>query len=127
MRILSLETLAAAGGLAVLLSSPAFSQAAGAAGNATTSPASVTAGGDAVAEITAESVDPAKPFGELDVTAAGATGDEIKTFFNGLTPEQQTELQQRCGVIMDPVHQERYAEETATTLCRNLDTAGLSN
>ena len=83
-------------------------------------PASETAEGAAVMEFTPETVDPADPFGEIDVTSAGATEAEVTAFFNALTPEQQQELIGRCAVITDPVHQERYAEETATMLCKNL-------
>lgn len=86
----------------------------------TAAPASQTAEGDAVAAFTADTVDPADPFGEIDVTSAGATLEDVTAFFNALTPEQQQELAERCAVITDPVHQERYAEETATQLCNNL-------
>lgn len=84
---------------------------------------SETAAGDMM--FTPENVDPAQPFGELDVTTAGTTPEESQSFFEGLSPEQQTEVQGRCGVILSPVHQERYAEEAASVLCRNLLEAGL--
>jgi hypothetical protein len=86
----------------------------------TTAPASSTTEGNAMAEFTSDTVDPADPFGEIDVTSAGATQEEVTAFFNALTPEQQQELAARCAVITDPVHQERYSEETATVLCNNL-------
>lgn len=99
---------------------PVFAQDQTATPAAGDQPASSTAEGAAIAEFTPEVVDPADPFGEIDVTNAGATEEEVTTFFNALTPEQQTEISARCAVIMDPVHQERYSEETATVLCNNL-------
>ncbi|MDB5505591.1 MAG: hypothetical protein JWR75_229 [Devosia sp.] len=93
--------------------------------NAASSDVSATKEGAAVSEFTPEMVDPADPFGEIDVTSAGTTQAESSAFFATLTEGQQVELGMRCAVILNPVHQERYAEETASVLCRNLLAAEL--
>jgi len=48
----------------------------------------------------AADVDPAIPFGEIDIAAAGNTRDTIVVFAEGMTEEQKTELTSRCHVIV---------------------------
>ncbi len=125
---LAIGTLVVAAGLSPVMAQQTPAPATPAPGSVqqpAPSPESNNAAGEAVAAFTPDTVDPANPFGEIDVSTAGTTEEEATTFFNGLTAEQQSEISGRCAVILNPVHQERYAEEMPSTLCRNLVAAGL--
>ncbi len=82
--------------LALAFATPAFAQAmpGGAANNM--APMATPANPH---PMTPADVDPAVPFGALDIAAAGNTADTIRTFSEGLTEEQKVELTSRCQVI----------------------------
>ncbi len=58
-------------------------------------------GGDAAANnpYNAGNVDPAVPFGAIDIALAGATAATVQTWANTLSDEQKLELVNRCQVI----------------------------
>lgn len=44
-------------------------------------------------------VDPARPFGDIDITAAGATHEEVEAYLGGLTGAQVIAVIRSCNVI----------------------------
>ncbi len=89
--MMKLVSALAATALTVAMAAPAFAQAmpGGAAGNAM----------PMATPLTPADVDPAIPFGDIDIAAAGNTRDTVVTFAEGLTEEQKVELTSRCQVI----------------------------
>src|SRR5215207_8712123 len=87
-RITGAFSIALIGGL---LASTAFAQ--------DPAPAGVEPDPGDLARYDAANVDPARPFGDIDVTAAGATPEEVLTFLRGLTGAQVLETIQRCQVV----------------------------
>lgn len=55
--------------------------------------------GDAVNPYALADVDPAAPFGAIDIVLAGATANTVQTWATTLTNEQKLELTNRCQVI----------------------------
>jgi hypothetical protein len=67
---------------------------------------------------TASDVDPANPFGGVNVRGAETSNASMSTFVYALTGSQRTELTGRCGVIIDPGNSSRY-EQNARDFCRS--------
>jgi hypothetical protein len=60
--------------------------------------------------VTAESIDPANPFGELPTgTVVGTENPDIPGFVEGLSAEQRTELDERCTIIAE--NRDRFSPE----------------
>ena len=76
-------------------------------------------------QYTTENVDPAAPFGEINVDEAGTTMEGLINFVPGLPQTQLRELQARCFVIRSSPGRFPFY---ATQFCRNMiaaDIAGL--
>ena len=58
------------------------------------------------------------PFGTIDIDAAGTSADSVKTWAQGRTSSERTELDGRCSVIDDPSYASRYADQ-ARIFCRH--------
>jgi hypothetical protein len=75
----------------------------------------------APSDFTAENVAADAPFGDLPIDVATINVDDIEgylaTLMQTMTPEQQTELQQRCVIIS--ANADAYAT-AAVTLCDSL-------
>ncbi|MGD9740391.1 MAG: hypothetical protein AB7S41_18195 [Parvibaculaceae bacterium] len=87
-RMTGMISVALAGGL---LASAAFAQ--------DPAPPGVEPDPGDLARYDAANVDPAFPFGDIDVTAAGTTREEVLAFLRSLTGAQVLETIQRCHVI----------------------------
>ena len=57
---------------------------------------------------TTENVSPEQPFGTIDVSDAGKTTAQVRTWAQGRTPMERNELSGRCQVIDDPANSSRY-------------------
>ena len=57
---------------------------------------------------TPDNVPPARPFGNIDVSRAGTTTAQVRTWAQGRTPMERNELSGRCQVISDPANSQRY-------------------
>jgi hypothetical protein len=66
---------------------------------------------------TPESVAPARPFGNIDISRAGTTTAQVRTWAQGRTPMERNELSGRCQVISDPANSSRYPSN-AQEFCR---------
>ena len=67
---------------------------------------------------TANNVTAARPFGDINIQAAGTTPDAIRTWSQSRSATERAELQGRCDVIMNPANTSRY-DMQAQTFCRN--------
>jgi hypothetical protein len=83
-------------GIATLLASAALMTVAGVSGAMAQDAA---AAGPSTLKWNSTNVDPANPFGDIDVTAAGSTAAEVETYLAGLSGDQVIELLGRCSVI----------------------------
>ena len=85
-------------GIATFLASAAIATALGVSGAAAQQP-----GGAANAQSNmrwnSTNVDPATPFGDIDITAAGRTASDVRTYLADLSGEEVIELIGRCSVI----------------------------
>jgi hypothetical protein len=66
---------------------------------------------------TTENVTQEQPFGNIDVSRAGNTTAQVRTWAQGRTPMERNELSGRCQVIDDPANSSRYPEN-AQEFCR---------
>jgi hypothetical protein len=67
---------------------------------------------------TTENVSAEQPFGNIDVSAAGKTTAQVRTWARTRTPMERNELAGRCGVVGDPANSSRYpanAQEFCST------------
>lgn len=67
---------------------------------------------------TTENVSAEQPFGAIDVSDAGKTTAQVRTWAQGRTPMERNELSGRCQVIDDPANSSRYpanAQEFCST------------
>ena len=110
------------GALALCLAGGALAQGApagAAAGGAPAQGAAGAAGGAAPAmedPLTPADVDPARPFGELDIAAAGNTVETVQAWAAQLTDDQKSDITNRCRVI--ETNADNY-QEPVRTFCQN--------
>ena len=71
---------------------------------------------------TADNVSAARPFGAIDVSRAGTTPDQVRTWSQARTPQERSELNGRCSVIGNPTYSSRYPAN-AQQFCRTFTTA----
>jgi hypothetical protein len=71
---------------------------------------------------TADNVTAARPFGNMDVSAAGSSTDSVRTWSQGRTASERNELNGRCAVINNPANTARYPAN-AQQFCRNYTVA----
>jgi hypothetical protein len=57
---------------------------------------------------TADNVTAARPFGEINIQAAGTTDASVRTWAQARTPAERAELNGRCAVINNPANSARY-------------------
>jgi hypothetical protein len=74
---------------------------------------------------TADNVSAARPFGTIDVSGAGSTTDQVRTWSQARTPQERSELNGRCSVINNPTYTARYPAN-AQEFCRTFTTAQAS-
>jgi hypothetical protein len=86
-------------------------------------PAPSTLGGPSLGTLplpepwTVENITPAQPFGNVDISRAGTTTAQVRTWAQGRTPMERNELSGRCQVISDPANSSRYPAN-AQEFCR---------
>ncbi len=66
---------------------------------------------------TTENVSAEQPFGNIDVSRAGNTTAQVRTWAQTRTPMERNELSGRCGVVGDPANSSRYPAN-AQQFCR---------
>jgi hypothetical protein len=66
---------------------------------------------------TTENVSAEQPFGKIDVSRAGTTTAQVRTWAQTRLPMERNELSGRCGVIGDPDNSSRYPAN-AQEFCR---------
>jgi hypothetical protein len=66
---------------------------------------------------TTENVSAEQPFGNIDVSRAGKTTAQVRTWAQTRLPMERNELSGRCGVIGDPANSSRYPAN-AQEFCR---------
>ena len=71
---------------------------------------------------TTNNVTAARPFGTIDVSRAGTSTESVRTWSQGRTAAERSELSGRCGVINNPANSARYPAN-AQQFCRNFLTA----
>ena len=71
---------------------------------------------------TADNVSAARPFGTIDVSAAGTTPAQVNTWSQARTAQERSELNGRCSVINNPTYSARYPAN-AQQFCRTFTTA----
>ena len=74
---------------------------------------------------TADNVSAARPFGAIDVSHAGTSADQMRTWSQTRTPRERSELNGRCSVINNPTYSTRYPTD-AQQFCRTFTTAQAS-
>jgi hypothetical protein len=99
---------------------PTIGQAAGQLGLPPTGPSNPRTGAfvPLAGPWTTENVTAAQPFGNIDVSGAGKTTAQVRTWAQGRTPMERNELSGRCGVVGDPANSSRYpanAQEFCST------------
>jgi hypothetical protein len=67
---------------------------------------------------TANNVTAARPFGDINVSAAGNTTDSMRTWAQGRSASERAELSGRCQVISNSANASRYPAD-AQQFCRN--------
>jgi hypothetical protein len=60
---------------------------------------------------TADNVTAARPFGDINVQAAGTTNDSVRTWAQGRSAPERAELSGRCAVINNPANSARYSAD----------------
>ena len=103
MKSIILASIAAAGGLAVLLAGPA------AAENADT-------GANAASSFTANNVSHVRPFGSINTYNVGVDPARVSAWAKTLSADEKKEMVGRCAVIIQN-QQTHYAE--TVTFCQN--------
>jgi len=66
---------------------------------------------------TTENISAEQPFGNIDVSRAGKTTAQVRTWAQTRTPMERNELSGRCGVVGDPANSSRYPAN-AQEFCR---------
>ena len=66
---------------------------------------------------TTENISTDQPFGNIDVSRAGKTTAQVRTWAQTRTPMERNELSGRCGVVGDPANSSRYPAN-AQEFCR---------
>ena len=66
---------------------------------------------------TPQNVSSERPFGNIDVSRAGTTTAQVRTWAQTRTPMERNELSGRCDVIVDPANSARYPAN-AQEFCR---------
>lgn len=137
MRLKSrLIAFASVGVLVALAASDTFAQGAqpGAKGSASpqaTTP-STSAAGKAGASTasqgpwTADNVTAARPFGDINIQAAGNTDQSVRTWAQGRSASERAELSGRCAVINNPANSARYAADARQFCTRYVMVAAAS-
>ena len=74
---------------------------------------------------TTQNVSEQRPFGELDVTAAGSSVESVRIWSLGRSVLERYEINGRCAVITTPVNAARYSESDQQ-FCRNYKLAGFA-
>jgi hypothetical protein len=67
---------------------------------------------------TADNVTAARPFGNINVSAAGNTTESVRTWVQGRSASERAELSGRCQVITSSANASRYPAD-AQQFCRN--------
>jgi hypothetical protein len=67
---------------------------------------------------TADNVTAARPFGNINVSAAGNTTESVRTWVQGRSATERAELSGRCQVITSSTNASRYPAD-AQQFCRN--------
>jgi hypothetical protein len=67
---------------------------------------------------TADNVTAERPFGAINTDAAGTTSESMRTWAQGRTASERSELSGRCTVITNPTNASRYSSETQR-FCRD--------
>jgi hypothetical protein len=60
---------------------------------------------------TADNVTAARPFGDINIQAAGNTNESVRTWAQGRSASERAELSGRCAVINSPANAARYAAD----------------
>ena len=60
----------------------------------------------------------ARPFGNIDIAAAGTTPETVKAWSKGRSASEKSELSRRCGIINNPNYTSYYPIQ-AQLFCRN--------
>lgn len=66
---------------------------------------------------TTDNVSAERPFGNIDVSRAGTTTAQVRTWAQTRTPMERNELSGRCDIIADPANSARYPAN-AQEFCR---------
>jgi len=77
-----------------------------------------SAGGQSGGNWSTANVTANDPFGTINVNAAGTTQDSIRSWAQGRSAAERTELMGRCGVISEQGNAQRYPAH-AQQFCRN--------
>ena len=72
---------------------------------------------------TANNVTAARPFGTIDVSRAGSSAESVRTWSQGRSATERTELTGRCEFITTPANAARYGAGDQQ-FCRNYMTVG---
>lgn len=88
-----------AGAALALACAPALAQAPAVGGDAAAPGAAIGGGVPAENPFTVANIDPANPFGTVDVTMAGANAESMQAWAASLDAGLKTEISQRCDVI----------------------------
>jgi hypothetical protein len=67
---------------------------------------------------TADNVTAARPFGNINVTAAGSSTESMRTWAQGRSASERAELSGRCAVITSTTNASKYPAD-AMQFCRN--------
>ena len=74
---------------------------------------------------TTDNVAAARPFGNIDVSGAGTSTDSVRTWTQGRSASERSELSGRCSIINNPANSARYPAN-AQRFCRDYVTASAS-
>ena len=91
--------------------------AAGATGKGTTGPGASSTSGSSAGSYTANNVTAVRPFGDIDVRAAGSTDQSVRTWAQGRSAAERAEISSRCQVITNASNASRYPMD-AQQFCR---------
>jgi hypothetical protein len=74
---------------------------------------------------TTQNVSEQRPFGDLDVAAAGSSVESVRLWSLGRSVLERYEINGRCAVITMPANAGRYSESDRR-FCRNYELAGFA-
>ena len=121
IEIASVVVLAAfAGSNALAQGSQTTSPTGKASGSTATQPATKGAGATAPSSgpWTADNVTAARPFGDINISAAGTSTESVRTWVQGRSASERAELSGRCAVITNSSNAARYPAN-AQQFCRS--------